>query len=42
MPPQRAPDLFPYNGVKSSGFGVQGMDEAILSMLRYKGRVVKN
>jgi glyceraldehyde-3-phosphate dehydrogenase (NADP+) len=38
-PPARGPDIFPYIGVKESGFGVQGVREAIISMTKYKGIV---
>jgi glyceraldehyde-3-phosphate dehydrogenase (NADP+) len=38
-PPARGPDIFPYIGVKDSGFGVQGVREAIISMTKYKGIV---
>lgn len=30
----RGPDEFPFLGVKDSGFGVQGIDNALLSMTR--------
>lgn len=30
----RGPDIFPFLGVKDSGFGTQGIEEAILSMTR--------
>ena len=35
----RGPDFFPFLGVKNSGFGVQGLSEAIKSMTRLKGLV---
>lgn len=33
----RGPDIFPFSGVKNSGFGTQGIIDAILSMTRIKG-----
>lgn len=39
--PSRGPDIFPFLGVKNSGFNTQGLFEAILSMTRFKG-IVKN
>ena len=35
----RGPDIFPFSGVKNSGFGVQGIIDAILSMTKVKGIV---
>ena len=35
----RGPDIFPFLGLKNSGFGVQGLEEAILSMTKIKGIV---
>lgn len=35
----RGPDIFPFLGTKNSGFGVQGLEEAILSMTKIKGIV---
>ncbi|WP_339023071.1 NADP-dependent glyceraldehyde-3-phosphate dehydrogenase [Spiroplasma endosymbiont of Crioceris asparagi] len=37
---QRGPDNFPFLGIKDSGVGVQGIEESILSMTRYKGIVI--
>ncbi len=36
----RGPDILPFLGVKNSGFGVQGIAEAIKSMTRLKGIVI--
>ncbi|WP_081794283.1 aldehyde dehydrogenase family protein [Mycoplasmoides pirum] len=36
----RGPDIFPFLGIKDSGVGVQGIEDAILSMTRYKGFIV--
>lgn len=33
----RGPDIFPFTGVKNSGFGTQGILDAILSMTKIKG-----
>lgn len=30
----RGPDVFPFSGIKNSGFGVQGIEQALLSMSR--------
>lgn len=38
----RGPDIFPFSGVKNSGFGVQGIKDAILSMTRVKGIIFNN
>ena len=38
----RGPDIFPFLGVKDSGFGVQGIEEAILSMTRMINIVENN
>ena len=38
----RGPDVFPFLGVKDSGFGVQGIQEAILSMTRIINIVENN
>lgn len=35
----RGPDIFPYIGVKQSGFGVQGIIDSLLFFTRYKGLV---
>ncbi|MDE5617333.1 MAG: aldehyde dehydrogenase family protein [Ureaplasma sp.] len=35
----RGPDFFPFLGVKNSGFGVQGLTEAIKSMVNLKGLI---
>ncbi len=35
----RGPDIFPFLGIKSSGVGAQGIEDAIVSMTRYKGFV---
>ena len=35
----RGPDIFPFSGVKNSGFGTQGIVDAIVSMTRVKGIV---
>lgn len=35
----RGPDIFPYIGVKDSGFGVQGIIDSLLFFTRYKGLV---
>ncbi|MEG2198248.1 MAG: aldehyde dehydrogenase family protein [Malacoplasma sp.] len=40
-PSSRGPDIFPFIGVKNSGFGVQGIVDAMKSMTRLKG-VVNN
>lgn len=37
--PSRGPDIFPFTGRKNSGFGVQGIVDAILSMVKIKGIV---
>ncbi len=37
----RGPDEFPFLGIKNSGFGTQGIEEALLSMSRYLN-VVEN
>lgn len=34
-PSSRGPDEFPFLGVKDSGFGVQGIEDALISMTRY-------
>lgn len=36
----RGPDVFPFLGIKDSGIGTQGIEDAILSMTRYKGFIV--
>lgn len=36
----RGPDILPFFGVKDSGFGIQGITDAILSMNKLKGLVV--
>lgn len=37
----RGPDLFPFLGIKNSGIGLpQGIEDAILSMTKYKGLVI--
>jgi len=36
----RGPDNFPFSGIKNSGFGVQGVKESILSMIRKKTIVI--
>lgn len=38
----RGPDIFPFLGTKNSGFGVQGLKDAILSMTRVKGIIYNN
>ena len=38
----RGPDAFPFSGVKDSGFGVQGIEDAILSMTRIISIVENN
>lgn len=40
--PSRGPDIFPFTGRKNSGFGVQGIVDAILSMVKIKGIVYNN
>ncbi|MCV3754331.1 aldehyde dehydrogenase family protein [Ureaplasma zalophigenitalium] len=35
----RGPDILPFLGVKNSGFGVQGVKEALVSMTNFKGIV---
>jgi glyceraldehyde-3-phosphate dehydrogenase (NADP+) len=37
---QRGPDIFPFIGVRNSGFGVQGIVDALYSTTRIKGIVV--
>lgn len=37
---QRSPDIFPFIGVRNSGFGVQGIIDALYSTTRIKGIVV--
>jgi len=37
---QRGPDIFPFIGIKDSGFGVQGIDETLNSVSRIKGIVI--
>lgn len=39
-PSSRGPDIFPFLGVKQSGFGVQGIKDALESMTRIKGYVI--
>ena len=39
---QRGPDVFPFLGVKDSGFGVQGIVDTLLFLTRYKGIVINN
>ncbi|MBY7704608.1 aldehyde dehydrogenase family protein [Vibrio harveyi] len=39
---QRGPDVFPFLGVKDSGFGVQGIIDTLLFSTRYKGIVINN
>ncbi|QVJ95108.1 NADP-dependent glyceraldehyde-3-phosphate dehydrogenase [Mycoplasma mycoides] len=39
---QRGPDVFPFLGVKDSGFGVQGIVDTLLFSTRYKGIVINN
>lgn len=39
--PSRGPDIFPFLGVKDSGFGVQGILDSMKSMTRVKG-IVEN
>lgn len=41
QPSSRGPDIFPFCGVKNSGFGVQGIVNAMLAMTRVKG-IVEN
>lgn len=36
----RGPDIFPFIGVKNSGFGVQGIRDSIKAMTRIKGIVI--
>ena len=36
----RGPDILPFFGVKDSGFGVQGIVDAILSMTTIKGIII--
>lgn len=38
----RGPDIFPFLGIKSSGFGTQGIRDAILSMNQIKGIIHNN
>jgi len=38
--PDRGPDNFPFSGIKNSGFGVQGVRESIMSMIRKKTIVI--
>lgn len=38
----RGPDIFPFLGIKDSGFGVQGIDWALESMSRIKGIIENN
>ncbi len=38
----RGPDIFPFLGVKDSGFGVQGIKWALESMTRIKGIIENN
>lgn len=40
-PSSRGPDIFPFIGIKNSGFGVQGIIDAMKSMTRLKG-VIEN
>ncbi len=35
----RGPDIFPFTGIKNSGFGVQGIRDSLLAMTRIKGVV---
>jgi len=37
---QRGPDIFPFIGIKDSGFGVQGIGETLNSVTRIKGIVI--
>ncbi|KAJ3615615.1 hypothetical protein Zmor_016283 [Zophobas morio] len=37
---QRSPDIFPFIGIRNSGFGVQGIIDALYSTTRVKGIVV--
>ncbi|RTZ68509.1 MAG: hypothetical protein DSZ21_01645 [Tenericutes bacterium] len=30
----RGPDIFPFLGIKDSGFGTQGIEDALISMTR--------
>lgn len=36
---ERGPDIFPFTGFKDSGFGTQGVKDALISMLKPKGIV---
>lgn len=38
----RGPDIFPFLGIKGSGFGVQGVRDAIISMNEIKGIIQNN
>lgn len=38
----RGPDIFPFLGIKHSGFGVQGISQTLLSMTRIKGLILNN
>ncbi len=40
--PSRGPDIFPFIGVKDSGFGVQGIVDSLKAMTRIKGIVENN
>lgn len=37
---QRGPDIFPFLGIKNSGHGVQGIEQTLLSVTRYRGIVI--
>lgn len=37
---QRGPDIFPFIGIRNSGFGVQGIRDALISTTRIKGIVI--
>ena len=41
MRSRSGPDIFPFIGVKDSGFGVQGIEGAMVEMTRIKG-IVEN
>ncbi len=36
----RGPDIFPFSGIKESGFGTQGIGEALESMVKTKGYIL--
>lgn len=38
----RGPDIFPFIGIKDSGFGVQGIEDSLRAMTRIKGIVENN